>query len=134
MDEVLEALQAAAIPQAVELDLPDDDQLVEIEEEMLLPIPASFKEFLLNASNLVVGSLEPVTVCDPYAHTHLPEITAQAWSDGLPREFMVLCEFGSGCYCVNSEGEVLLWQDGKIDDDQTWQDVWQWAYEVWLES
>jgi hypothetical protein len=134
LEEILGALQAAAISQTVELDLPDEDDLVEIEEELLLPMPSSLKEFLLTASNLVIGSLEPVTVCDRHAHTHLPEVTAEAWSNGLPRDLMVLCQVGMGCYCVNQEGEVLLWQDGEIDEDHQWQDVWQWAYEVWLES
>lgn len=134
MDDIIDALQCAAIEQTVDMDLPDEDQLVEIEEELLLPIPADFKQFLLTVSNLVVGSLEPVTVTDPQAHTHLPEVTAQAWADGLPREFIVLCQIGQGCYCIAQEGEVQLWQQGEFVAEQHWEDVWQWAEEVWLAS
>ena len=134
MEEVIEALHAAAIQQTFEVELPDEDDLVEIEEELLLPMPSEFKAFLLQVSNLVIGSLEPVTVSDPQAHTHLPEVTSEAWADGLPRDLIVLCRVGQGCYCINQEGEVLLWQAGEIDSEHTWEDVWSWANEVWLHS
>ena len=134
MEELIELLQSAAIPQAFEMALPDEDDLVEIEEEMLLPIPSEFKQFLLSVSNLVIGSLEPVTVSDPQAHTHLPEVTAQLWADGMPRDLIALCQVGIGCYCVNQEGEVLLWQNGEVIDDEQWENIWEWAKDIWLTS
>ncbi|TQV73624.1 SMI1/KNR4 family protein [Aliikangiella marina] len=134
MEELIEVLQSAAIPQAFQIDLPDEDDLVEIEEEILLPIPSDFKQFLTSVSNLVIGSLEPVTVTDPQAHTHLPEVTAQAWADGMPRDLIAVCSIGTGCYCINPEGEVMLWQSGEIIDDEQWEDIWQWAKDIWLTS
>lgn len=133
MDEIVEALKSRAIPQTVPIGLPDEDDLVEIEEEILLPIPQDFKEFLLQASNLLCGSIEPVTASDPHAHTHLPEVTAQAWAEGIPRDLIPICHTGNSYYCVNQEGEVQLWQDGELEDEY-WEDVWQWAEEVWLDS
>ena len=133
MEEVIEALQENASPQSFPLELPDDDLLVEIEEEILLPIPYGFKEFLLSVSDLVCGSLEPVTVCDPQAHTHLPEVTAEAWALGLPRDQIALCAQGSDYYCVDQNGEVRLWRDGELEDEY-WESVWRWAEDVWLKS
>lgn len=133
MEEVIQALRDNAIPQSVALDLPDEDDLVEIEEEILLPIPYSFKQFLLTVSDIVCGSIEPVTVCDPQAHTHLPEVTAQAWADGLPRDLIPICQQGYDYYCVNQNGEVILWQDGMIDSEH-WESVWRWAQDIWLTS
>lgn len=134
MDELIELLQSAAIPQAFDIELPDEDDLVEIEEEILLPIPGEFKQFLQTVSNLIIGSLEPVTVTDPNAHTHLPEVTAQAWADGMPRDLIAVCQVGLGCYCINQEGEVLLWQNGEINEEEQWEDIWQWAKDIWLTS
>jgi len=133
MDELVNALEKGAISQSVEVEPCSEDDLVEIEEEILLPIPPAMKEFLLNASHFVYGSLEPVTANDPQLHTHLPEVTAQAWADGLERDFIPLCQIGMGYYAVNQDGEVILWQDGEFTDE-AWEDVWDWVENVWLES
>ncbi|TQV89131.1 SMI1/KNR4 family protein [Aliikangiella coralliicola] len=133
MNEVIEALKEAAITQTIPLDLPDEDDLVEIEEQLLLPIPAALKTFLLNVSDLVCGSIEPVTVCDPHAHTHLPEVTAEAWAQGLPRDLMPICQTNHCYYCINQEGNILSWQHGEFGDEQ-WEDIWEWAEDVWIKS
>lgn len=134
MDEIIKRLQEVAITQTVLIDIPDEDQLVEIEEELLLPIPREFKNFLIQASHLIVGSLEPVTVTDPNAHTHLPEVTAEAWQEGLPREFIVVCKITDGYYCISQEGEIQLWQNHEVVTDLHWDDIWNWVEEVWLRS
>ncbi|MBV1911620.1 MAG: SMI1/KNR4 family protein [Kangiellaceae bacterium] len=133
MEEIVDQLRERATSSAVSLELPSEDELVLVEEEILLPIPREMKCFLLEASDILCGSLEPVTVADPGAHTHLPEVTSNAWAIGLPRELMVLCQTGEAYYCVTQEGEVVFWQDGEQTED-TWEDVWQWAEDVWLNS
>jgi hypothetical protein len=90
MEEIVEQLREASIKTASYLELPEEDDLVVVEEEILLPIPRAMKMFLLQVSDVVFGSLEPVTIADAGAHTHLPEVTSQAWADGLPREDQVL--------------------------------------------
>ncbi|MDF3013798.1 MAG: hypothetical protein K0Q78_2002 [Cellvibrio sp.] len=50
IDEVLELLRDHNEPVPVPLELPDEDRLVEIEEELLLPIPREMRGFLLEAS------------------------------------------------------------------------------------
>lgn len=69
MEEVIEQLREANEPVPVPLELPDEDQLVEIEEQLFINIPFVFKEFLLTVSDVVYGSLEPVTCTDPQSHT-----------------------------------------------------------------
>lgn len=133
MEDVLDALREGCEDVMVPLDLPDEDQLVEVEEQILISIPYEMREFLLLASDVVYGSLEPVTAADPQSHTYLPEVAATAWSIGMPRELVPLCETRGGYYGVSEEGEVVLWQDGEVTED-TWSSVWLWAREVWLES
>jgi SMI1-KNR4 cell-wall len=133
MEDVVDQLREVSIATASYLELPSEDDLVLVEEEILLPIPREMKSFLLQVSDVIYGSLEPVTVADPGAHTHLPEVTANAWAIGLPRELMVLCQFADGFYCVTQEGEVVLWQDGE-QAEETWEDVWDWAENIWLRS
>lgn len=133
IDEVLDMLREHNESVPVPLELPDEDQLVEIEEEILLPIPRDMRTFLLEGSDVVYGGIEPVTAADPHSHTYLPEVTAVAWSQGVPRYLMPLCEVNGNYYCVEPEGEVVFWRDGDLTDE-TWPSVWHWVRDVWLES
>ena len=133
MEDVLELLREHNVQVPVPLDLPDEDRLVMIEEELLLPIPLDMRHFLLEASDVIYGHLEPVTAADPHSHTYLPEVTAVAWSEGVPHYLMPLCQDGRSYYCVEPDGEVVLWRDGDLTDE-TWPSVWHWARDVWLES
>ena len=84
-EEIIDMLRDSNQPVPVPLDLPDEDVLVEVEEQILLPIPRDMRTYLLEASDVIYGSLEPVTAADPYSHTYLPEVAAVAWSLGEPR-------------------------------------------------
>ena len=68
IDEILDLLREHNEPVPVPLELPDEDRLVEIEEEILLPIPRDMRTFLLEASDVVYGGVEPVTAADPNSH------------------------------------------------------------------
>jgi hypothetical protein len=133
MEEILELLRESNQPVPVPLELPDEDDLVVIEEELLLPIPRDMRLYLLEASDVVYGTLEPVTVADPNSHTYLPDVAAYAWSIGVPRYLIPLCEDQGDYYCVEPEGEVILWRNGELTDE-TWPSIWHWVRDVWLES
>ena len=84
MDDIIEELRERSESIPVPLDLPTEDDLVNIEEQLFLPLPKEYREFLLTVSDVVLGALEPATAADPNAHNYLPELAATAWSDGLP--------------------------------------------------
>ena len=132
-EEIIDMLRDSNQPVPVPLDLPGEDVLVEVEEQILLPIPRDMRTYLLEASDVIFGSLEPVTAADPYSHTYLPEVAAVAWSLGVPRYLVPLCEDNGSYYCVEPEGEVVLWRDGDLTDE-TWPSVWHWIHDVWLDS
>lgn len=133
MEEVLERLQTLAEDIPTPLELPDEDQLVRVEEELLLPIPRDFRYYLLTASDVVYGHLEPATAADPHSHTYLPDMAASAWSYGLPRYLLPICETSAGYYCIDPNGLVLLWEHGEFAEQQ-WDTLWDWIAEVWLED
>jgi len=133
VEDVIEKLREVNEPVPVPLELPDEELLVEIEEELLIGIPSEFREFLLQVSDVIYGRLEPVTVTDPQSHTYLPEVAAVAWANGLPRELIPLCSDGDDYYAVAEDGEVVLWADGELTEE-TWDSVWTWARDVWLDT
>jgi hypothetical protein len=133
IDEILDLLRDHNEPVPVPLELPDEDRLVEIEEEILLPIPRDVRTFLLEGSDVVYGSLEPITAAEPNSHTYLPEVTATAWSVGVPRYLLPICDDNGVYYCADPDGEILLWRNGDLTDD-SWPSIWHWIRDVWLES
>ncbi len=133
MQEMIDELHEVAEQVPVPLELPEHDQVVDAQEQILMPLPADFREFLMEATDVIFGSLEPVTVADPSSHTYLPEVTSTAWSVGMPREMIALCESRDGYYCVAQDGEIKLWRDGDYDAE-TWENIWYWVRDVWLES
>ena len=94
------------------------------------------KEVVKRYLALVYGHLEPVTASDPQSHTYLPEVAANAWDAGLPRYLVPLCQDGRDYYAVDPEGEVFLWREetGEVDEGETWESVWHWVRDVWLEG
>src|SRR5690606_21802574 len=111
MEDVLDLLRELNEPVPVPLELPDEDTLVAAQAPILIHLPYELREFLLKASDVVYGRLEPVTASDPHAHTYLPEVAANAWDAGLPRYLVPLCQDGRDYYAVDPEGEVFLWRE-----------------------
>jgi len=131
MNDIVDELRSRNEDRFGSVSLPDLDLLVEIEEQILIPLPVEFKEYLLSLSDVIYGNLEPVTVSDPQLHTYLPEVAATAWDIGLPRYLVPVCEYRGGYFAVTQEGEVQYWLDGEIAE-QEWESLWQWIEQVWL--
>ena len=72
MQEMIDELREVAEQVPVPLELPEHDQVVDAQEQILMPLPADFREFLMEASDVIYGTLEPVTAADPSSHTYLP--------------------------------------------------------------
>ena len=136
MDDIIDLLHELSEDIPVPLELPDDDLLVEIEEQLLLPIPEDLRAYLLEASDTVLGTMEPVTVSDSRSHTYLPEVAAQAWNDGLPRHLLPICQLGDQYYCIREDGVVLFWNGHKLgknaDGIKQWANLWEWIRDVWI--
>jgi hypothetical protein len=133
-ESILERLKSNAQPTLLAPPEASIDDLVAVQEELLITMPADFREFLLTAADLVIGRLEPCTISDPGLHTYLPEVAALAWDRGVPREFIPFCAASEGYYVVAQGGEVTFWNLEEMEfEDGDWANVWSWADSVWLE-
>ena len=82
-------------------------------------------------SDVVYGSLEPVTVTDPQSHTYLPDVAANAWDAGVDRSMIPICQDGDNYYLVEEDGTVVLWlAEEELIAEETWESVWHWARDV----
>lgn len=135
MDDYIEQIRAAQLESIYPRELPDEDQLVLVEEQVLMPLPRDLRHFFLTVSDVSCGSLEPVTAADPNEHTYLPEVAAVAWDRGLPRFLLPLCEIADGYVYIDPDGGVGRWFDGQLEEGEVeWPNVWEWAIEEWISS
>ncbi|BFM07347.1 SMI1/KNR4 family protein [Halioxenophilus aromaticivorans] len=131
MEEVVDRLRELNQPVPVPLDLPSFDDLVDAQEAMLIHIPDDFRDFLMQVSDVIYGSLEPATIADPTSHTYLPELASRAWDFGVERHLIPICESQGGYYVIDEQGEVTFWPGDKND---SWPSIWHWVRQVWLEE
>ncbi|TDQ37096.1 SMI1/KNR4 family protein [Thiopseudomonas denitrificans] len=135
MEDVIELLREHNQPVPVPLELPTDDDLLDVQEQILIHLPHELREFLLEVSDVVYGHLEPVTASDPHSHTYLPEVAATAWDLGLPRHLVPLCQEDRLYFAVEPDGLVVLWSVSENDYlEDEWESVWHWARDYWLEN
>lgn len=133
MNTIATLLRERSLQTAFPLELPELEDIIEAQEAMLIRIPVEMRDYMLTSSDAIYGSMEPVTVADKNSHTYLPEVAAQAWADGMPRELLPLCANGEQIYCVDEEGSVFEWCISMGEDCQpVCDDVWQWIRDIWL--
>jgi len=135
MNEIVDELRDKNQDRFASIELPDDDELVLIQEQILLHLPNDLKDFLLSVSDVAYGTLQPVTATDDCSHTYLPEMTSVAWDKGMPREFIAICAIDKGYYFIAQEGYVGIWSyDRGVLKDDHWESIWDWCERVWLAS
>jgi hypothetical protein len=133
MNEIVDQLRENNQAGYASIELPDEDQLVLVQEQILLHLPADLKDFLLSVSDVVYGAIEPVTVSDENLVSYLPEMTFVAWDRGLPRDLIPICEYQQGYYFIAQEGYISTWSPANgINEGQHWDSIWDWCENVWL--
>lgn len=111
--------------------LPTEQEVDAMETELRFKFHPDYRKFLLQASDVTFGALEPATITDPEAHTHLADICESAWDEvELPRKFLPICEDNGDYYCIDKSGKVIFWTDGQTQE--SWKDLATWIEEVWI--
>ena len=93
-------LRAERVPRPLRLSTIAEVDSTEV--QIGLPFPSDYRRFLLEASDVVLGTLEPATICDPASHTHLTEVVSSARAVGVPHDWIPICEDNADFYCLDS--------------------------------
>ncbi len=113
--------------------LPSEDEVAAIERELGVQFHADICDYLLHASDVVYGLLEPVTISDKELHTYLPVVAEEAWELGVPKNLVPICEDNGDYYCIDYGGQIYFWSHNGVTDE-TWPDLATWIEQVWLEE
>ncbi len=99
LDEAIGRLRAVdqAVPAPARL--PSVAEVDAVERRLGVPLPADLRRYLLEASDVTFGAVEPVTITLPGAHTDLVDLATAAWDTcGVPKNLVPICEANADYY------------------------------------
>lgn len=132
LDDVLRELRQLNQPVPKPLRLPSPTEVDEAERLLGVSFNADYRKFLVTASDVVFGTLEPCTVTGG-GHTDLVKTASRAWNYGVPRDLLPVCEDNGDYYCMRRSGEVVYWSHNGASSER-WADLATWIRSVWIEG
>jgi hypothetical protein len=132
LDEAIQALRMRNEPVPIPLRLPAEAEVEAAERRLRFEFPPDYRRYLLEASDVVVGTLEPAVVVPGSGNLDLVEIAESAWGEmDVPRDLLPICQDNGDYFCLNAKSEVVYWShDGVVNEK--WADLASWIQEVWL--
>lgn len=132
LENVFHDLRAHDEPVPRHRQLPSESEVAKCERLLGINFHADFRRYLLEASDINCGMLEPVTIDRADSHTHLLKIAHKAWENyGVPRELLPICMYNADFYCMNSIGQVVYWSHNGWAST-VWPSLADWIQQVWL--
>jgi hypothetical protein len=132
LPDVIAELRELNEPVPKPLRLPTADEVNAAENQLGVKFPADYRRYLLEASDVVHGSLEPAIVIPHAGHLSLANIAENAWGEmEVPRSLLPFCEDNGDYYCLSQSGEVEFWSHNGATDEK-WKTLATWIKEVWI--
>lgn len=113
--------------------LPTEAEVSAAERETDITFPADLRQFLLEASDVFVGVLEPITVTDPDFPSHFATVLEDARTCGVSPDLIPICEDNTDFYCLAQTGEIRFWSHNG-PTDETWPNLATWIKSVWIDQ
>jgi SMI1-KNR4 cell-wall len=134
ISDVIKKLRELNEPESKHFRLPRKNEVAEAENRLGVKFSEDYKRFLLEASDVVYGALEPAVVVPNSGYLYLIEVANSAWNEmEVPRDLLPICEDNGDYYCLNGEGEVVFWSHEGVADEK-WNSLAEWLKEVWIEG
>ena len=134
LSEVIVELRELNEPVTKPFRLPTEAEVNAAEKRLNVKFHEDYRRFLLEASDVVYGPLEPAMVAADCGYLNLCEMAEYAWDEmELPLTLLPICEDNGDYYCLNKKGEVEFWTpDGTTNDK--WDNLAVWIKEVWIDG
>jgi hypothetical protein len=129
LDEVIAELRRRSVPVPRPRPLPTEADVAAAESSLGLFLHHDVRRYLLEASDVVVGTIEPVSLAA--GHTDLRRVLHDARVMGVPNDLVPICEDNGDYYCMTPLGEVVFWSHNGRTDER-WPDLASWIVQVWI--
>lgn len=134
LSEVISELRELNEPVPKPFRLPTETEVTAAEKRLNIRFHEDYRRFLLEASDVVYGTLEPAVVIPDCDYLNLCEIAEYAWDEmDVPLTLLPICEDNGDYYCLNKKGEVEFWSHNGATNEK-WNDLATWIKEVWIEG
>ncbi len=111
--------------------LPTIKDVEKAEKELGMEFHPDYKHYLLSASNVTYGTIEPLVPLSDYPTYYIPSIAKKAWEYGVPTELIPICEDNGDYFCIDKNGLIKFWShDGPTDEK--WNSLADWINDVWI--
>ena len=134
LPDVIAEMRELNEPVPKPLRLPTENEVDAAESRLGINFPVDYRQYLLQASDVVYGALEPGIVIPDSGHLDLIDMAQTAWDEmEVPRTLLPFCEDNGDYYCLNQTGEVEFWSHNGATDEK-WEDLATWIKEVWIDE
>jgi hypothetical protein len=129
---VIEQLKKLSNGEVINIPLPDDNLLDNYEEEINFCFSKDYRELLKEADNIFYGTIELLSVTKEKKYpSELSFVLNEAREQGLPNDWLPICEDNGSYYCLLPDDTVHYWTlDGYSND--SWKDLADWVEQVWI--
>ena len=131
LDEAFAELRRRHEPAPTPVRLPTKDEVDAAERRAGRKFPLDFRRYLLEASDVNVGTLEPACITCPEAWNDLFNLLDDAEEMELPVGLLPICQDNGDFYALNEKGEVVFWSHDGVTDEK-WRNLAHWIEQVWL--
>ena len=113
LDDAIAELRTLNVPVPRPRRLPTESEVEAAISDAGVVVHADVRSYLLRASDVVYGTIEPVAING--GHVDFVRVVESARVMGVPDELVPICEDNSDFYCVTSSGEVVFWSHDRGD-------------------
>ena len=134
LDKVLNELKNLSSEVYPNIELPTDTVLASYEREIGFIFPEDYKKVLKEVSNIFYGTLELASITNNKEYyRELSFVLSDAREQGLPNNWLPICEDNGSYYCLVPSNEIRYWTaDGY--SDEIWLNLAEWIKQVWIEG
>lgn len=131
LDEALGLLRSRRVRVPRPISLPAPEVVDAAERRLDVSFHPDYRRYLLEASDVTQGTLEPFVLTLPDSHIDLLARVPEAWAAGVPRPLLPICEDNGDYYCLDSAGRVTYWShDGTTSE--SWPNLATWILNLWI--
>jgi hypothetical protein len=119
IQNVIAQLRELNEPVPTPLRLPTEQEVDAAEQRLGVRFPPDYRYFLLHASDVTYGTVEPAVVTPDAGYLDLVNMASEAWENGVPRNLLPFCESNGDYYCLETDGSVVFWShnDNGLTDE-----------------
>ena len=96
-------------------------------------IPSDYIHYLLTASDVTFGLLEPVQITDEDSkYNYLPSLMEDMESFGIGEKGLPLCNDNDNIYYMTKDGKIFLYSSEENQDIDQWDNLADWILNEWI--